>query len=710
MGLIRNAIVSWLMKANPAGVNVSDFRANRPYRPPDKLKELVKRYTGWVYACAHLNAINCAQTPLRVYFAKESNSTQIKVPHRKLSKARRQYIERSPSTQQFVRKAVDVEEICEHPFLDLMNSVNPFFNQFDLLETLFMFMDLTGNEFWLLKNNPLGVPSEIWPLFPQFMSIIPDKQTFISGYEYKIANVVQKFNPEEIVHFKNPNPIDAFWGLGPLRAAILAADLSTGYNTHETTLMKNGARPDMALVLPVEAGTPGEPEMKKLLGRWRQRHGRGKQGGLAILTGGAELKQVTLSQREMEFLKGRKATREEIAAIFGVPLSKLTTENVNLANAKVGETQYGRDTILPRLRKAEQKINEQIIPVYEQPGLFVAFDNPVPDDQEQRLKERTENIKVGYSNINEERAVDGLEPVPWGEEPGPITSQGGVQDEPTNSDANADSVPKKRLSKKAPRTLSPLVLPSDYVSEMFVNAMERHIAKIGEAVAVGIEAEYADKAVVKSPIDDLISNWLDIDDLDAELQKTLMAFETGTLGTAGRAAIGQITSEVDFDVLNPRTQATIRTHTQRASVHINRTQTKRVRKVLSEGIAGGEGAAALRKRLIDEHFNEDLTRKQAERIARTEAIWAWNEGAVQGYKQSGVVTKKEWLTAEDERLCQFCEPMNGVIVGIEVNFFDRGEDFRGTEGGIMKFDYDNIGHPPLHPQCRCTIIPVVEDF
>ena len=702
---IRNRILNWLSKSPAAGVNVSEFRANQPYSPPDKLGELVKRYTGWVYACVHCNAINCAQQPLRVFQAKESRATKIRVPHRQITSQQRKFLESSPSARPYLRKAVDVEEVTEHPFIDLLSTVNPWMNQFDLLETLFMFLDLTGNEFWLMQKGRNGIPTEIWPLFPQFMKIVPSKQRFVERYEYQIGSspTPEKFKPEEIVHFKNPNPIDAFWGLGPLRAAIVAADLSIGYDAHEATLMKNGARPDMALVYPVDAGSPPEPDIQSIMGRWRQRHGGKNQGGLAVVTGGAELKQLTLSQREMEFIKGRKMTREELAAIFGVPLSKLTTENVNLANANAGEKQYATDALLPRLRKVEQKINEQIMPAYQQEGLFVAFDNPVPEDAEFALKERDSNIRNGYTSINEERIQSGLEPAPWGDEPGPITIQGGVQDEKPESKPDTDKARRKSL-----RTLPPLIQPRDFVDESFILSMERWLKNLGQKALENFDTS-GEILVQKSALDDWLEGWLDIDELSDDLATRMAPYTRATLIGAGSQAIRTVSDNTDFNPLAPQVSRSLRKHQRGAIVSITATQQKQLRKILAEGIAEGEGIPALRKRLM-EKYNEELTRYQATVIARTETIWAFNEGAVQGYIQSGVVTKKEWLTANDDRTCQFCSGMDGTVVGVEMDFFNLGETYRGSEGGLLHFEYENVGHPPLHCQCRCTIVPVVEEF
>ena len=50
---------------------------------------------------------------------------------------------------------------------------------------------------------------------------------------------------------------------------------------------------------------------------------------------------------------------------------------------------------------------------------------------------------------------------------------------------------------------------------------------------------------------------------------------------------------------------------------------------------------------------------RSERIARSEVIKATNWGTEEAYKESGVVDGKIWLTAFDERTCEFCASLDG---------------------------------------------------
>jgi len=72
-----------------------------------------------------------------------------------------------------------------------------------------------------------------------------------------------------------------------------------------------------------------------------------------------------------------------------------------------------------------------------------------------------------------------------------------------------------------------------------------------------------------------------------------------------------------------------------------------------------------------------------------------------------VVEGKEWLVAFDERTCEFCMSVKGEY-NLDQEFFEKGDTVTGTEGGKLPVNFSNVEAPPLHPNCRCTIIPVIK--
>jgi hypothetical protein len=271
------------------------------------------------------------------------------------------------------------------------------------------------------------------------MKIVPGQNNIIKGYVYSHGITKVPFEPEEIIHFKFPSPTSQLYGMSPLVAVAGAYSFDRNIRKFEDTLMKNNARPEAILET---QGVIGDREYDRLKEQWQMNYGGStKVGKTIILEKGLSYKPITMSVKDINYLMGRKMAREEIAAAYGVPMSKLTTESVNLANARVGEWQYKKDTLEPRLRRIEEKLNEKLVPMFDD-KLFFAYDTPVPEDETFDLQERRTNLSIYLTTINEERAKLGLDPVEWGDKPiAPVNMQPLGTPVPTEQGANPPGEP-----------------------------------------------------------------------------------------------------------------------------------------------------------------------------------------------------------------------------------------------------------------------------
>jgi len=106
-----------------------------------------------------------------------------------------------------------------------------------------------------------------------------------------------------------------------------------------------------------------------------------------------------------------------------------------------------------------------------------------------------------------------------------------------------------------------------------------------------------------------------------------------------------------------------------------------------------------------------ISESRAKMLAHTGSIWSYNEGAVLRYEDAGVAVV-EWLTADDDMRCPFCAEMNGKRIETGEPFFRSGDTFSFEDRkmkiptGARGFD---VRHPPLHPNCRCTLVPVFDE-
>ena len=107
----------------------------------------------------------------------------------------------------------------------------------------------------------------------------------------------------------------------------------------------------------------------------------------------------------------------------------------------------------------------------------------------------------------------------------------------------------------------------------------------------------------------------------------------------------------------------------------------RVMTDIEELILGGKGPDKLKKKLIEDY---SIKFHEADRLIRTEASHAYNSAALQSYVDAGL-QEVDYLAESD--CCELCEPYRK-----------------------KRFPIDDVPVIPVHPNCRCTYLPVVPGF
>ena len=389
----------------PKVAMVEDSEIGREKVNPNNPDSLIGAYKSWVYVASQRNAISVASTPLRLYVAK-SSKTKLQTPTKKVSKRQLSFltgedklIAVNPQIRQKIAGAIEIEEIVDHPFLDLMKSVNSDTEQFGLFELTELYQELCGDCYWYLVQGALGIPDQIYVMFPQEMKIIPGKDEFIAGYILERGTQKVPFLEEEIVHFKFTNPQDAYYGFSPLMAIVAAYNLNDNMSKYENSLFRNMAKPDGVLET---ANSLSDANYRKVIRDWNKKYGGvANVGKTALLDNGLQYKAISLPPKDLAILAAKKVSKEEILNAYGQTLG-MYSENANRANSEMASYVYMRDTVRPRHIRLEQKLNAKLVARYDA-KLFSAFDNCVPEDKEAIVKENETYVKNGIISRNEAR-------------------------------------------------------------------------------------------------------------------------------------------------------------------------------------------------------------------------------------------------------------------------------------------------------------------
>jgi SPP1 gp7 family putative phage head morphogenesis protein len=169
---------------------------------------------------------------------------------------------------------------------------------------------------------------------------------------------------------------------------------------------------------------------------------------------------------------------------------------------------------------------------------------------------------------------------------------------------------------------------------------------------------------------------------------------------AGKASFAQYGFSGIFNMQSPFVEQWLWKYVPKLAGEISEEDRRRIMDALREGILMGEGVDDLARRLGD--VMDDWDRYRSRLVGRTEAIRASNKGALESYRQSGVVEAKQW--SANPTACEICLELDGKIIELDESYIGLGEAMPITE---RINDYADIEGPPAHPACLCVLLPVI---
>ena len=654
---------------------------------------------GWVYAANQVIADDCA-------------SVRLKLMH--------------------VMNDGDEEEVFSHEILDLLDDPNNVITAKQLWNLYYSYLNLTG-EAYILKLDRNGnaledkskLPSALFPLPSHLCDFHVGEKSWDESY---VLYNGDRYPINAVLRDINPDPENIYNGMSIVRKASLTVDTDIQMKRWNNKLFKNGARPGVVVEVPDQLKDDAYNRLKQQFDE--QYRGVGNAFNRVILEGGAKMSPFMMTTQDLDFLESKRFTRDEILAMFKVSGSNLgITEDVNRANAEAQEYSYAKRCIKPRLEQFVDFMNKRLLrPIYG--GEYkLDFEDPIPENTEMRLREAEAGVNK-WLTINEVRDMYGREALQNGNGDQlyvPISNvpiedleylNDGTTNQPTQEPAEPNDTATEQLSHPKAiekRTESGNAKVKEYTlkavkyERMIMRASRNMFNKQKQDVKDWLQdnASNLNKAFVKRK--DWASDMVDweeyTNEFTAELEK-IFAIIIDEIGTEAFNAL----VEGEFDPYTQTIQNFIKTNSLQVAKEINTETEKQIRATLAQGMRENETIQELTARIM--HVFGTASTYRAFMIARTERAMAENYSDVVAWEQTGVVESKQWFTAEDEHVCGLCHGMDGVTITLKQACFDKGdvmmfEDKNGKPHEMM-LDFRTIGEPPLHPNCRCVLLPILK--
>ena len=487
-----------------SSISILDNSAGRGKMPPFSMQRSVFSFESWVYAAAMLNAQAASSVPLRLYVRADAQGNEKFWRTRKVSRARKAYLlgdtERkpSPSVMKSAATSGDFEEVVDaHPVLELLRKANQYEDGFSQSVMRMLYMELCGNAYLhVITNKALGVPTELFTMPAQNVTILPGKTELIEAYLYGVnSQSMQRFELDEVIHFKRPNPRNIYYGLGKVEAAYGAIQQSQAAHIQDLSFLENMSRPDYAAIV---KGGASEASMRRFEESMRSLHqGTRKSGRMVTISGDIQLMPLNFPNKD---LTGRDEVVEEISAVFGVPVSMLKANDPNLASAQAGYSMWRETTIAPICRMDEETLNSRLLPLFGiHEDAYLAYDNPVPENRLADSQERAVAVAGGWRTPNEARLEEGYETlnnphsdmlhvngVPVGGSPSPTTF--------APSTTSISATPEIADTKNVPLNGAQITSAQNILLAVAAGTIAP-IAAVGLLVAVGVSHQVAKEMV-----------------------------------------------------------------------------------------------------------------------------------------------------------------------------------------------------------------------
>lgn len=328
-----------------------------------------------------------------------------------------------------------VVAVNDHEAMRVIREPNAWQTPHEFWQAAIAWMELRGNSFGFKVRDGRGRVKEILPLTADEVSL---EQLSDWTLEYTVATkqISQRAGAREVFHLRNFGT-KSYEGMSTISYAREQIGLALRLEEHGARLFKNGAQVGRVFKHPNQLSEDAHDRLKKSLAG---RAGADNAWKTMILEEGMDIASPAMTNEDSQFLETRRFQKQDIAAIFGVPLfllndtEKSTTWGSGLEQITKG---YVRYTLGPRISRIAQTLNRELLTPQERRNHTFCFntDQFTLGEFKERMEGYSVGIQSGVINPNEARAKEGMNSREGGDDyrqPMNIGTEGQATEETSN--------------------------------------------------------------------------------------------------------------------------------------------------------------------------------------------------------------------------------------------------------------------------------------
>jgi phage portal protein BeeE len=364
----------------------------------------------------------------------------------------------------------------DHRLRKVLSTPNEVTDEFAFWEMSVTYKDIAGTSFWLVVNGRDGLPSQIWPLRPDLVGVLPGSELTQSGELRQVTNLARYvwiYRPDPMrpelfipvpdagtpgatsapaymlrVRYPNPNPQDPGWmyfGQPPLRAGARATSLDNAATDFTDSTLRNHAMP--AVIIETENEIT-EAVHKRLKAKWIESFGGSRRGEPAFFQKGMKAHVLGMTLTDLEFPDLRDVSETRVCMVFAVEPILVGAKVGLLHNAykdyREARLSFWEEAMFTEQRRFIEPVRSRLLPAFAGIGrraVRVDWDNSgvlaLRESQQSVWERAVRGLQAGGLTRNDFRALIGLPMVPGGDV---FLTPSGAITEPAGSESGADTL------------------------------------------------------------------------------------------------------------------------------------------------------------------------------------------------------------------------------------------------------------------------------
>ena len=328
------------------------------------------------------------------------------------------------------------EMIFDHPVLQLLKAPNPVDTYNSLIERLVIFYLITGDTFFLSTGEIRRPPLEIFVASTAAVNINEASDGFVGDYTIQQNNGSKSYLRNETdgkfryytkdnIHelfqmkrFRSRGTFTPLHGISVLHSIYYEIEQYIHAGEHNLSLLLRGG--SMSGIVTTKDDLMLTDDQRE---RIRQElsnfvAGSSNAGRTGFFDLPIDYKQLSTSNKDMDFLALKKETKKVIYDRFNIPAPFYSDEVMTMANRETARLDFYDDAILPLLDRIFEELTLFLMYRYpDSDNLVITYDvSNIEALEPRKLDQLTKLNKLNILSINEQRLQVGQENIDGGDD------------------------------------------------------------------------------------------------------------------------------------------------------------------------------------------------------------------------------------------------------------------------------------------------------